>query len=337
MFSYISKEGIIFMEAGKLNWDELKYIIDKNKTVKREEVLVSNGIGEDCAILDFHNSKIVLSTDPITGATKNLGKLAVNINCNDIASSGAEPVGIMVTILAPLNSTIQDIQKIMEDIGEECRKINVEIIGGHTEVTEAVNKMVVSCTVIGKTNNPISTKGAKVGDKIIITKTLGIEGSSILVNEKEEELKKVLSEEEILEAKGFSELLSVIEEGKIASKFNVSSMHDVTEGGILGAIWEMAKASNVGFIINEKELPIRNVTKKICEFFNIDCLRLISSGSMVIVTSDGEKIIEELKVNNIEATLIGEIISKEKGIVIDINGEEREVDPPERDELFKII
>lgn len=325
------------MEAGKLNWDDLKYIIDNNKTIKREEVLVSNGIGEDCSILDFGSSKIVLSTDPITGATKNLGKLAVNINCNDIASSGAEPVGIMVTILAPLNSTLQDIQGVMREIGEECKSLNVEIIGGHTEVTDAVNKMVVSCTVIGKSKRPISTKGAKVGDSIIVTKSLGIEGTSILAHDKEEELKKVLTSEEILEAKRCDELISVIEEGKIVSKFNISSMHDATEGGILGALWEIAKASQIGFIVDESKIPIKNVTRKICDFFNIDCLRLISSGSMVIITSEGEKVIKELKKNNIDATMVGDITSNEKGILIDINGEEREVYPPERDELFKVI
>lgn len=136
------------MKAGKLNWDDLRNIIEGNRGVLRDEVVVHSGIGEDCAVINFGDWDCVLSTDPITGAGKNMGKLAVNINCNDVASSGAEPVGIMVTILAPEGTRIEEIKELMNEIGAECSRLGIEIMGGHTEVTAAVNKMIVSCTVI---------------------------------------------------------------------------------------------------------------------------------------------------------------------------------------------
>ncbi len=153
------------MHEGKLDFDDLKNIIFHNKTVKRSEVKVRNDVGEDCSIIDFGDCEAIFSTDPITGAEKNIGKLAVHVNCNDIASAGGEPLGLMVTILAPVTSTLDDINNVMKEINEEAAKINVEIIGGHTEVTSAVNKMVISVTVIGKNlkGKSVKTAGASRG------------------------------------------------------------------------------------------------------------------------------------------------------------------------------
>ncbi len=329
-------KGDFFMKSGKLNWDDLKYIIDHHKGARREEVKVRNGIGEDCAVVDFGNSNCVITTDPITGTEKNIGRLAVNINCNDLASAGAEPLGILVTILAPEGTEIHEIKGVMEEIHEEAEKFNLEIIGGHTEVTSSVNKMVVSCTVLGKTvkDRHISTSGAKVGDDIIITKNLALEGTFILVNEHKEELKHILIKEEIEEALGYIEEISVLKEGSIAAKLKVNSMHDITEGGLLGAAWEVAEASSVGFVIHEDSLPISTVTKKVCEYFGIDALRLISSGSMLITTPMGEKLLEELKINGINAKIIGKIT--ETGGYLLSDGKKTLVNPPKRDELFKV-
>ena len=138
------------MKEGKLNFDDLRKIIINSRKIKRDEVLVRNDVGEDCSVIDFGDYEAMFSTDPITGATENVGKLAVHINCNDIASSGGEPIAILVTILAPVTSSLEEINDVMKEISEEAAKINVEIIGGHTEVTSAVNKMIVSVTAIGK-------------------------------------------------------------------------------------------------------------------------------------------------------------------------------------------
>ena len=129
------------MKTGKLEWKDLKSIINENRGIKREEVRIRSGIGEDCSVVDFGENECVLSTDPITGAISNIGKLAVHINCNDVASSGVEPLGILVTILVPPSSSLEDIKNIMKEISEETKALNVEILGGHTEVTDAVNKI----------------------------------------------------------------------------------------------------------------------------------------------------------------------------------------------------
>ncbi|SHF10123.1 AIR synthase family protein [Clostridium fallax] len=324
------------MKVGKLNWDDLSSILDKNKGMTRDEVKLANGIGEDCAILDFGEYDCVISTDPITGADNNIGKLAVNINCNDIAACGVEPLALMVTILAPQGCKLKEIESIMNEIDKEAKKLRVEIIGGHTEVTSAVNKIVVSCTVLGKckSNSGITTSGAKVGNDIIVTKSLGLEGTTILIADNIERCKKFLSSKEIEEGLSYSNEISVVKEGIISGEFGVCAMHDITEGGVLGAVWELATAADVGFYLFEDKMPIREVTKKVCKEFSINPLGLVSSGSMLIATDDGDELIKILKKSGVDASLVGKI-TEEKGIIYS-NGKNIEVRPPKRDELFNI-
>ncbi|MCM0650734.1 AIR synthase family protein [Clostridium swellfunianum] len=324
------------MKVGKLNWDDLKEIISSNRSVDRADVRIKSGVGEDCSVVEYGDYECVLSTDPITGTESNVGKLAVHINCNDIASCGVEPVGILVTILAPENITMEEIKEVMRQIDEETKKLNVEILGGHTEVTNAVNKLIVSCTAIGKgkLGSAVATSGAKIGDDIVVTKLLGMEGSSIVVNDYYDYIKDILSEEEIKEARDYVNNISVVKEGTIAGSFGVNSMHDITEGGVLGALWEMAEASGVGFKVYGERMPISEATKKICDRLNLDILRFISSGSMLVTTKNGEELVKRLKQNGINASLVGKITSS-KGILVG-NSVEQEVRPPERDELFTI-
>ena len=324
------------MKEGKLDFDDLRNIILNNKTIKRNEVKVRNDVGEDCSIIDFGDCEGIFSTDPITGASENVGKLAVHINCNDIASTGGEPIGILVTILAPTSSSLEEINKVMSEIDEEAAKIGIEIIGGHTEVTSAVNKMVISVTVIGKNlkGKSIKTAGAKLGDDIIVTKTVGLEGTYILINDYEERIQKVLSKEEIEFGKSLINTISVLEEGKIGGEFGVHSMHDITEGGLLGGLFEVAMASNTGFKIFKDKIPVFEITKKVCAEFKIDPLRLISSGSMLITTGNGRELVKRLREKGIDASIIGSICEK-GGILVDKDNEIK-VEPPKRDELFNI-
>lgn len=324
------------MKVGKLNWDDLKSIIDENRGYKREDVRIRSSIGEDCSVINFGDYECILSTDPITGAESGIGKLAVHINCNDIASSGVEPVGILVTILAPENTTLDQIKQVMKEIHEETQKLNVEILGGHTEITTAVNRIIVSCTAIGKglKETAVATAGAKVGDDIVVTKQLGMEGTAIIVNDYYDTAREILSASEIEEAKNYVEELSVVKEGIISGKFGVNSMHDITEGGVLGALWEVAKASNVGFRVYKDKMPISEATNKLCNKYEIDVLRFISSGSMLITTDNGEALAKKLKTKGINAAIVGNI-TNDKGILIE-NKVEIEVEPPERDELFSL-
>lgn len=143
------------MVTGKLPNDLLEDIVFKYIKHKRKDILTGAAVGEDNALVDFGDDVAVLSTDPITGAVNDIGSLAVNISCNDISTSGGEPIGLLMTILAPPETTYEDIESIMKDAGETAQSLNVEIMGGHTEITDAVNKIVVSTTAIGRVKKKI--------------------------------------------------------------------------------------------------------------------------------------------------------------------------------------
>lgn len=327
------------MEIGKLPNHVLKEIVFDNIKYKRKEIIQGAAIGEDNAIIDFGEEVCIISTDPITGATKDIGRLAIYISSNDVASSGAEPIGALLTILAPPSTTEEDIELMMNEAGEAAKELKIEIMGGHTEITHAVNRVVISTTIIGKQKkkNIIDSRNVKVGNKVLITKHAGIEGTSILAKELEEFLEYKIEKGKIIEAQNMGKMISVIKEGIICGEIGVNYMHDITEGGILGAVWEGAIAVEKGIKIYENLIPIKEVTKEISSILDIDPYRLISSGSMLIIAEEEKVSIieEELKREGIEVTTIGEII--QKGIFIDRDGKLENIEPPASDELYKAL
>ncbi|MGL4968852.1 MAG: AIR synthase-related protein, partial [Fusobacteriaceae bacterium] len=298
------------MQIGKLKTGDLKNLILKNIKNNREEVISNPEIGGDCAIIACGEDKLIyLSSDPITGATNSLGKLAIHINANDIATSGTEPLGVMLTILAPENTKKWELENIILEAQAECDRMNMSILGGHTEITGAVNRIIVSVTAIGiGERKDIEGRGkAKAGDLLLITKGIGIEGTGIIASEKEKELLFHFGKDFVEEAKSFLDRTSVVKEGKLLGKF-AKGMHDVTEGGILGAVWEMGELFNLGVELDIKDEMISESTKKICKFYEIDSLKLISSGTMLICIekSQKEQIAELLQKYCIEFYFIGE-------------------------------
>ncbi len=326
------------MKIGKVPNDILKEIIIDKIRHTRPEVVLRPGIGEDCSAVDFGENICVLSSDPITGAANEVGRLAVHISCNDIASCGVEPLGLMVTILAPPQTTREDLDGVMNQLTQTAGSINVEIIGGHTEITDAVNRMVLVSTAIGRVpkGRLISTAGAVPGDKLVITKSAGLEGTAIIAHDREEELVKHLGVGIVEKAKNCIADISVIKEGILAGEFGVSAMHDVTEGGILGAVWEMAEASGTGVRINKNLIPVEEETLKICSHYGIDPLKLISSGCMAIACKDGEGLARHLRSNGVPAAVIGEITA-DSARLLEEAGTVTEISQPGTDELYNVI
>lgn len=164
------------MKIGKVPENVLKRSVFKQIKSKREEVLVHPGVGEDCAVLGLAPDEVfVLSTDPITGAVSDIGTLAVHVTANDLASAGAEPVGILLTILLPQSAAEADLKFLMKEIESACESLKIEIIGGHTEVTAAVNQRSSPVTGVGKVKKDavLFTKGAKPGQISSLQNGLG--------------------------------------------------------------------------------------------------------------------------------------------------------------------
>lgn len=329
------------LKIGKLDSQLLEEIVFDKITFRRPEVLTRPGIGEDCAVVDFGEYECVMSTDPITAAIHDIGRLAIHITCNDIASNGIQPLGIMLAVLLPPGTTREEIQHMMEQAGEASSQLGVEIIGGHTEITPAVNGPVIVSTAIGRgfRGQSQDSKDMKAGDYLLMTKEAGIEGTGILAKDRQEMLSSVLTSDEQEEAQGLLDQVSVLKEGVIAGKIGTHGMHDITEGGLLGAVWELCHRRGFGGEIQKVAVPVRPVTEKICRFFSIDPLRLISSGCMLIAADETQKeeILLACRKAGIPISVIGRVTEKEKGICLVDQGISTEILPPESDELYKAI
>lgn len=326
------------MKTGKVSEAVLKRSVFKQIRHRREEVIVRPNVGEDCAYVDTSNSDVmILSTDPITGTANEIGKLAVHITANDIASSGGEMIGIMVTLLLPENTSENVLKEIMRDLEENCKELNIEIMGGHTEVTPAVNQPIVSITGVGKLSKEdmVTTSGLEVGQDVVLTKWAGLEGTAILAKDKEEKLLTRYTKDFIGGAQKWMDHISVVKEAKIGKQYGVTSMHDVTEGGIFGALWEIGSASGVGLEIDLQSIPLKQETVEICEFFDLNPYLLISSGCMLMGTHRGHDLVKALEKENIPATVIGKVVEGHERIVYN-EDERRFLEPPKSDELYKV-
>lgn len=329
------------LKAGKLDSDLLKSLVFNKIKYRSDDVKVRPGIGEDCAVMDFGQYECVMSTDPITSAVSDIGRLAIHITCNDIASNGVQPLGIMLAVMLPEGTTEEDVAHIMGQAAETASELKVEIIGGHTEITPAVKQPVIVSTAIGKTPDGTSQSGDNMesGDYIMMTKSVGLEGCGIIACDYEEQLKEVLTIDEMANAKAFLDMVSVVPEGVAAGKVGTHGMHDITEGGILGAAWEMCQIAGKGAEIWHDEIPMKPEVDKISRFFNIDPLRLISSGAMVIIVPENKKdaMVSAMEQAGVECSMIGRIKDVDFGIKMLKDGELTEIAPPYADEIYKVV
>ena len=306
-----------------------------------ERVIIGSGEGIDATAIDFGESVLVASTDPITGAEKGIGFYAVNVNANDVATFGARPKWFLVSILLPENSTEELLGEIMMELRESASKLGIAIVGGHTEVTPGLKKPIVVGTMLGEVTREklVTSNGAKAGDSIILTKWAALEGTAIIASEREEELRNAFGGELVERAKSLIEMISVVDDALTANEVGVHAMHDPTEGGIANGLHEMADSAGLGFRVYAERIPIREETRRICEFFNLDPLALISSGALMIAAPKEKAgaIISALREKGINASVIGEFLPDRETRVIVRDGREEPLPRPESDELWKVV
>ncbi len=328
------------MDIGKLPNELLEKLIIGALEKRRAETIVKPAVGEDCCVLDLGDNLCVVSTDPITAANENAGLLSVTISLNDLASSGAQPVGILTTALLPPGISENEIAEIFKSINQKCKELGIDVLGGHTEITDAVNKTILVTTAIGKVEKGklVTSGGASAGDDILMTKAAGLEGTAIIASDKRESIKDVLTTEEIGNAKGFINEISVLKDGLIAAENGATAMHDVTEGGILGAVWEICRASGRGAQIDTELIPVRDETDKICRHLNLNPYKLISSGSMLITCppESSARLCAKMHENDVACTRIGSV-TKGLDIYDSANDKRTAVEPPGPDEIYKVF
>ena len=303
----------------------------------REDLLVGPGIGEDAAVISFGDEVAVISSDPITGANINAGWIGVHVACNDIAATGAAPIGVLVTLLLPPEDAIPELDRLTAEIHRAANELGIAILGGHSEVTVGLTKSIICMTALGRApvGGYVTSNGAQIGDEIIMTKSAAIEGTAILATDFAGELTLGVGSEMVAEGQALFAEISVVPEGTIAAANGATAMHDITEGGILGALAELADASKIGFRVRVESIPRRPATDAICGFFGVDPLALVSSGSLLITAPKERDLVHILMHHGIRATSIGEVTAKDRRLLL--RGKQMPHFAPERDELWRLL
>jgi len=339
------------MLIGKPSLKFLEEKIIKKIEIKNENIVLGPKIGGDASIVNLREKKVIaLHTDPITGARKNIGYFSIIIPSNDIASIGAEPKFADVCILLPLGYKEENIEEIINEIIETAKKLNINILGGHTEVTKAVNWPVIVTTLIGEMYEGFEERFKKIEkiiqgnfeeDLLILqVKPIGIEATAILAHDFEKELLKKMKEEEIEEAKKMLYEISILNEARMLYKNNlILHAHDPTEGGIAAALKEVSYFLNVGMEVYEEKIIIEKLSKKIFEIFEIDPLKVISSGCLICIIEkeNVEKINNFLNRLNVKNSIIGKITKEKNCNIIRKNKVEDLFKIEIEEELWKFI
>ncbi|MDQ7819521.1 MAG: AIR synthase family protein [Armatimonadota bacterium] len=330
------ESGAAPLRPGKIPPDLLQRVVFAHLGARRPEVLVRAGIGRDCAAVDLGEAACVVTCDPITAASHHLGRLAVHVACNDLATTGAEPVALLLTLLLREGTTPEDLEAIVAEAGRTAATLGVEIVGGHTEVTPGIDRTLAVVTALGRApRGAVLAAGARPHDAVILTKGAAIEGTAILAADLAERLRPVLGEEGLARARAFIERISVVPEGLIAARAGASALHDVTEGGVLAGAWELAEASGRGIVLRADDVPVLPETQAICHALDLDPLALIGSGAMLICTSDPRGMLRALAEEGIPAAEVGVITDGDRVVVR--GGRARPLVPPERDEIYRVF
>ncbi len=336
------------LESGKVPYGIMKNIIKKiNKNNKDPRVVIGPKMGQDVAVLDMGDTYIVTKTDPITFTTKDIGYYVVNINANDIATAGATPKWFQATVLLPAKvSKKEDCEEILMKISEECKRLGISYVGGHTEITHGINRPLVIGFMLGevKKKDLVTTMDGKPGDAIILTKGIVLEGIAIIASEKEEFLKTHgFSTKEISKFKKYlyDPGISVLRDAKLLSNnFNIHAMHDPTEGGLANGVVELARNSECGVLLEQDKIPLLEGTKEICNLFDLNPLGTITSGCLIAAVEPKEldPILDFMHKKGIVASKIGNLTDQVKNYeIINQQGEKAPLEHSDIDEITKIF
>lgn len=308
---------------GKLSPEYLSALLDRYTfSLPDDRVLVYPGVGEDAAVIDMGDRWLVVKTDPITFATDEIGWYAVNVNANDIAAAGGVPRWFLSTLLLPEGSTDAAlVERIMAQIAEACRALGVVPCGGHTEVTYNLDRPVVVGVMLGEVapGQLVRSSGIQVGDVILLTKGIAVEGTAIIAREKEAELRRQFSAPFLKRCKAFlrDPGISVMREARIAvENAHVHAMHDPTEGGVATGLWELAIASEVGLEVDAEAIPIFAETDRLCRVFGLDPLGVIASGALLIAVApqDVPCVSDALRQAGIAVSAIARAVPPDRGL-----------------------
>jgi hydrogenase expression/formation protein HypE len=330
--------------VGKLPMDLLQILLERYGG-HDERLVVGPQVGEDAAVLDMGERYLVVKSDPITFATDEIGWYVVHVNANDIATMGATPRWLLLTLLLPERQTSRVlVERIFSQVSQACQSLGIVLCGGHTEITYGLERPVAVGLMLGEVDKEelVRTAGVQAGDDILLTKGIAIEGTAVLAREMEGQLVTRLGTEMVMRGKRFLKDpgISVLRDAAVVCRVgHPHAMHDPTEGGLATGLWEFARASGKGIVVDLASVPIFPETAAFCRALGLDPAGLIASGALLVAAAPGEaaRMVEALTLEGIDATVIGAAV--EGPAVVQVRTPDGLVPLPifEQDELARLF
>jgi len=332
------------LQVGKVPPEILRQCLASN-AITDPRVVVGPRVGEDAAVIDFGNSYLVAKTDPITFATDRIGWYSIHINANDIATMGACPRWFLGTVLFPEGQTDEAlVRQIFEDIRSSCRELDIELVGGHMEITYEMPRTIVIGQMLGEVakDKLVRNENGRPGDDVLLTKGIAVEATSIIAREKGEELAGTFDEELLARCRDFltNPGLSVVRDCLTANAAaSVHAMHDPTEGGLAAGLRELAEAAGCGIRVDADRIPVFEECEALCRHFGLDPLGVIASGALLLAVdpADTETVLHALGSEGIRAQAIGKLTEPSEGLTMASAGTVRELPVFPADEIAKLF
>ncbi|MCR5657248.1 MAG: hydrogenase maturation factor [Butyrivibrio sp.] len=323
------------MRIGKITESVLKRSVIK--LIGSKTTNVSAAATTDCAYVLCDDQFNLSAMSTVTWKCDRPAYYAVHKAANNIYSSGGEVDYISLSVLLPVDADEAALKDIIRDAKAAADELETVIRGGHTEVTDAVIKPVITAFVFGKSaKKPGDYKKPSEGDSIVMTKWAGLEGTAVLAEICKEKLEERLPSHMIYDAAAFSKHISVREDARIAFDNGAEYVHDISQGGVFAALWELCEAAGCGMDVDLKKIPIKQETVEIVNHLAINPYQLISGGSLLMITKDGEGLLREFEKQGVFAEVIGNVAAG-NGRIIRNEDEIRYLDKPQADEIHKIM
>lgn len=329
--------------VGKLPLETLRSLLMQLPR-RDSRVLVGPQVGEDAAVIEAGDRCLVVSTDPITFATDHIGRYAVHVNANDVAVMGARPSWFFVVVLLPEGAATPELaEAIMADVRVACDEAGITLCGGHTEITQGLNRPIVIGQMIGEVARAglVRKNRIAIGDRVLLTRGVAIEGTAILAREKREQLRRRIGADLLARAArllvdpGISVVtaaLAAAEQGDV-----VHAMHDPTEGGLASGLFELVTPHGLGVRVVREEIRVFPETEAVCAALGLDALSLIASGALLIAVapSGTDKVMAALQHNGVPVSTIGEVTPAGEGVTIVTGDRTEPLALPDRDEIAR--
>ena len=336
-------------EIGKISPEIFSELIFPRLGARSRSVIVGPQHGVDVGIVEIGDKAVALTTDPVfivpEYGWERAAWFAIHILASDAVTSGLKPKYLSIDLNLPMEMTKEQLEIVWDTMHKECKKLGIAVVCGHTARYENCHyPMVGGATVIcvGEKDEYVTPKMARSGDKIIITKGPAIEATGIFAAMFPKVIEREFGAEFSKRAQEVFYKMSVVEDALTAVSVGVrdsgiTSMHDATECGIWGGLYEIAQAANLGVRVEKERIVVEKCVPEICKYFGIDPYASISEGTLIMSCREhkAEEVVKALSRKGIASSIVGELVSPRHGMILVERGKEKKLKHPVVDPFWQ--